>query len=699
MTNQVDLVVTGMTCASCAQRIERKLNKLEGVEAKVNYATGLARIDFAPAISLDTLISTVDAAGYHALAPNPLLDQQVAEFERAHEADLKRRWLIGLVLAIPTGVISMFSSMHFLRWQETVLLLALPIVTWVAWPLHRTSFRNARHATTTMDSLVSLGVIAAYVGSLYQYVQANGHHEPHLYVEVAAVVPVFVLIGRWLESRNKRLAGSALRALIDSTPKSALVRRGDTFEEVAINDVSLGDIVLVKPETTVAVDCEIVDGNSSVSTALITGEATPKSVGTGDSIPAGALNYEGELQVRVTALGQGTQIARIAALVAAAQSCKADIARLADRVSAIFVPVVLVMTALTGIGWYFYSPSQTLDIMIAVLVIACPCALGLATPTALVVGSGRAATLGILVSGPDVFERSPHLDTIVFDKTGTLTRGDITVEKIDIPAQHLSALKALVEASTHPLSVAVASTLSDVHSLELNGTTAIAGLGVKGTNNGQTYEFGSKKFHLDLDLRPTQTTSYLFVDGHVVGQVTFSDSIDDSAAPALRALQASGIDLVIASGDTQSSVDALAQHFNVSQAYGDLKPGNKIELVKRLQSDGRRIIMVGDGTNDAPALAAADLGIAIGRGTEVARATADITLLRPDLILIPQALSISRKTLRIIKQNLWWAFGYNVAALPLAMTGHLNPMIAGLAMSASSVLVVTNSLRLRTIKL
>jgi Cu+-exporting ATPase len=699
MTNQVDLVVTGMTCASCAQRIERKLNKLEGVEAKVNYATGLARIDFSPATSLETLISTVDAAGYRALAPSPLLDQEVAELERAHEADLKRRWLVGLVLAIPTGVISMFSSLHFSYWKEVVLLLALPIVTWVAWPLHRTSFRNARHATTTMDSLVSLGVIAAYAGSLYQYVQAYGHHEPHLYVEVAGVVPVFVLIGRWLESRNKRLAGSALRALIDATPKSALVRRGDTFEEVAMHDVVLDDIVLVKPESTVAVDCEIVEGNSSVSTALITGEATPISVAAGDMVPAGALNYEGELQVRVTALGQGTQIARIAALVAAAQSGKANIARLADRVSAIFVPVVLVITALTGLGWYFYSPSQTLDIMIAVLVIACPCALGLATPTALVVGSGRAATLGILVSGPEVFERAQELDTIIFDKTGTLTRGEIAVESLEAPAEYLNILKGLVEASTHPLSIAVANHLRGVEAQELNEVAAIAGLGVRATNNGKTYEFGSKNFHPNLDIGPTQTTSYLFLDGQVVGHVTFSDRSDDSASLALGALHASGFDIVIASGDTQDSVDALAQELGISRAYGELKPENKIELVTRLQSEGRHVIMVGDGTNDAPALAAADLGIAMGRGTEVARSTADITLLRPDLMLIPQAISLSRKTLRVIKQNLWWAFGYNVAALPLAMTGHLNPMIAGFAMSASSVLVVTNSLRLRTLKL
>jgi Cu+-exporting ATPase len=699
MTEKVDLVVTGMTCASCAQRIERKLNKLDGVEASVNYATGLARVAYVPSVTVDSLISTVEAAGYHALAPNPLLDQQVAELEHAHEQDLKRRWIIGLLLAIPVGVISMVTTFHFAQWQLLVLGLALPVVTWVAWPLHRTSFRNARYHTTTMDTLVSIGVMAAYLGSLYQYWSAAGHHEPHLYVEVAGVVPVFVLFGRWLESRNKRLAGSSLRALLDATPKSALVERDGELQQLPIDHIAIGDIVVVRPETTVPVDCEIVTGSSSVTTALLTGEAQPFSVNAGNQLPAGALNYDGELRVRVTAIGQGTHIARIAALVAAAQSGKADIARLADRISAIFVPVVLVLTAVTGLAWYFYSPGQTIEVMIAVLVIACPCALGLATPTALVVGSGRAATLGILVSGPEVFEKSPLLDTVIFDKTGTLTRGEISIQEFHIEDRLLPILKALVTQSAHPLSQAVTHHLSHIDAADLKNTFVVPGLGIKATMDSKTYEFGSKNFHPELGLTSSTTTSFFFEDGDVVGHITFGDIIDDAAQSTIDALRKSGLEIVVASGDTQNSVDALASTIRVVKSYGELKPADKISLLTKLQSEGHRVVMVGDGTNDAPALAAADLGIAMGRGTEVARATADITLLRADLELIPTAISLSRKTLRVIKQNLWWAFGYNVAAIPLAMTGHLNPMIAGIAMSASSVLVVTNSLRLRTMTL
>ncbi|MEY4322241.1 MAG: hypothetical protein RL410_22 [Actinomycetota bacterium] len=696
---QVDLVVTGMTCASCAQRIERKLNKLDGVEAKVNYATGLARVDFASAISVEQLISTVENAGYHALAPNPLLDEQVAQYEQEHEDDLKKRWLVGAALAIPTAVISMFPTLHFTQWQVCVLLLSLPIATWVAWPLHISSFKNARHRATTMDTLVSLGVTAAYLGSVYQYWSAAGHHEPHLYVEVAGVVPVFVLIGRWLESRNKRLAGSSLRALIDATPKSALVLRGDHFVEIASSHIQIGDTVLIRPETQIPVDCEVIEGISSVSAALLTGEATPFTVKPGDQLSAGSLNFEGELRARVSAIGSGTQIARIAALVAAAQSGKANIARLADRISAIFVPIVLAITIATGVAWYFYSPSQVLDVMIAILVIACPCALGLATPTALVVGSGRAASLGILVSGPQVFEQSQQLDVIVFDKTGTLTQGEISVDEMTVASEDLPLLKSLVAASAHPLSRAVDRHLHNIAPASVAAISTIAGLGVRGEIDGVIVEFGSRRFHPEINLEVSGTHSVLFKAGIPAGVVTFTDEIDPHAEETITSLQQSGISPIVASGDNADSVAAVANALHISEFYGDLKPDEKIALVSRLQAADKKVIMVGDGTNDAPALAAADLGIAIGRGTEVARATADVTLLRPDLRLIPQTISLSRATLKIIKQNLWWAFGYNVAAIPLAMTGHLNPMIAGIAMSVSSVLVVTNSLRLRTIHL
>ena len=689
---QVDLVVTGMTCASCASRIERKLNKLESVEARVNYATGLARVEFSPDISIDTLVATVEAAGYHALAPNPLLDEQVALLEATHEKDLRTRWILGAMLAFPIGAMAMFPALQFSQWQLISLILALPIVTWVAWPLHKTSFQNARHRTTTMDTLVSLGILAAYFGSLYQWLSASSHH---LYVEVAGVVPVFVLYGRWLESRNKRLAGSALRALIDATPKTALVLREGSYREVSIDDVAIDDSVLIRPESTVTVDGKVIQGSSAISSALLTGEPTPNLVSVGDDVIAGALNHDGELTVRVTNVGLGTQIARIAALVAAAQSGKANIARLADRISAIFVPIVLVITAVTGIAWYVYQPARMLEVMIAVLVIACPCALGLATPTALVVGSGRAASMGILVAGPEVFEKSPQLDTIVFDKTGTLTAGEISVVHAEVSDADLPLVKALVDGSAHPLSRAVNAYLGDIPTISLNDVTALPGLGIRARNQADVVEFGSRKLHPELQLESKATTSYLFVNGDVRGSFIFHDAISQSARETILQMKNLGLMPIVASGDARETVNQIAGELEIETVHAELSPAEKIDLIQSLKSQGHKVVMVGDGTNDAPALAAADLGIAMNDGTEVARATADITLLRPDLTLIPRAIALSRKTLRIIKQNLWWAFGYNVAAIPLAMSGQLNPMIAGIAMSASSVLVVTNSLRLR----
>lgn len=694
--SQVDLVVTGMTCASCAARIERKLNKLDGVNAAVNYATGIARVQFTGALQIPDLVEAVSAAGYNALPPSPLLDEQVAELEKAHELDLFRRWVVGALFAVPVTAISMLHALQFPNWQWLTWVLAIPVVIWSAWPLHMASFKNARYRSTTMDTLVSIGIIAAFVGSFYQLLTAPDGMLPHIYIDVATIVPVFVLIGRWLEARNKRAAGAALRALADAAPKTARVKRAADFVELAIGEVQVGDVVQVLPESTIAVDGLVLQGQSSVSNALLTGESLPSSVSAGSEVKAGALNHEGELIVSVTAAGAASTVSRIASLVAAAQSGKANIARLADQISAIFVPIVLTIALLTGGVWWFIDSSRALDVVIAVLVIACPCALGLATPTALVVGAGKAASIGVLVSGPQVFEQSRDLDVVVFDKTGTLTLGEMRVVQADVPREFHALVAALADRSSHPISVAVAQHFADSGDVGLTKTMTVPGLGIRAEWAGKKVEFGSARFHPELQYpEAAKTTSWLFVDNAVVGSIAVADEIDPSAAATVSALQNLGIKVVMASGDQSAVAAEIAQKLGISDFYAELSPTDKIEIVKKLQADGKVVAMVGDGSNDAPALAQSDFAIAMGRGTGIAQATADITLLRPDLQLIPQSIDLARRTLRTIKVNLGWAFGYNIAAIPLAMSGNLNPVIAGIAMSASSVLVVTNSLRLR----
>jgi Cu+-exporting ATPase len=697
MPNQVNLVVTGMTCASCAMRIEKKLNKLEDVKASVNYATGIAHVEFGKEIEIESLISTVDAAGYNAIAPNPLLDEQVAKWEKEHEADLFRRWLVGALIALPIFVVAMFESLQFSNWQLIAVILALPVATWTAWPLHRAMLTNAQHKSTTMDTLVSIGVIAAYLGSIYQLISANGHHQPHLYIDVAAVVPVFVVFGRWLESRNKRQASSALRAIANATPKTAKVFRDDKWLEIDLADIQEAELVLVGPETTIAVDGIVKIGNSNVDISMLTGESKSLSVSTGSEVFAGTLNLDGQIEVKVTSAGARTKISQIASLVATAQNSKAEISRLADRISAIFVPAVLALTIATGIVWFFYDSSRVIEVMIAVLVIACPCALGLATPTALVVGSGRAARLGILIAGPEVFEQSTDVDTIIFDKTGTLTTGKMTVSENSVSHENLGILKALAETNQHPASIAIANSI-ETATAEISNIQMLPGLGVRATHNLKTVELGSGRIH-SLSSTSVDTQSYLFIDGIEQGSVTLADTLNLGVEKVIAQLQKAKISVIVATGDTSTNAEKLVSKLPIDSYIAGCTPEQKLELVKNLQLQGHKVAMVGDGTNDAPALAQADMSIAIGTGTDVAKAAADITLLRPELTLVPTAISLSRKTLGVIKQNLFWAFGYNVAAIPLAMTGRLNPMIAGIAMSASSVLVVSNSLRLRKIKI
>jgi len=697
MPNQVDLVVTGMTCSSCAHRIERKLNKLEDVNASVNYATGIAHVEFGEDVEIQQLIETVGAAGYNALVPNPLLDEQVAQWEKEHESDLRNRWLVGAVLALPIFLVAMFTQLQFSNWQLFALAASLPVVTWTAWPLHRAMLTNAQHQSTTMDTLVSLGVIASYFGSIYQYLSANGHHQPHLYIDVAAVVPVFVVFGRWLESRNKRQASSVLRAIANATPKTAWVLRDNSWQEIQISEIEENDLVKVNPESTIPVDAIVKTGSSSVDVSMLTGESKAASVSSGSEVFAGTLNLEGQLEVIVVSAGAKTRISQIAGLVAAAQSSKAQIARLADRISSIFVPVVLAITALTGIAWYFYDSSRVIEVMIAVLVIACPCALGLATPTALVVGSGRAARMGILISGPEVFEQSTDIDNIIFDKTGTLTTGKMSVVSNTISKENFGLLKALAISNQHPASVAISNFVNDSPT-QISEIQMVPGLGVRAIFNGQTVELGSARFH-NLVSTNGETESFLFIDGLAQGSIKLEDSLNTGVESVLKNLKQENISVIVATGDSSTIAKDRIKLLGIDNYFSGCTPEQKLSLIKDLQAQGHKVAMVGDGTNDAPALAQADMSIAIGTGTDVAKAAADITLLRSDLSLIPQAISLSRKTLRVIKQNLFWAFGYNIAAIPLAMAGRLNPMIAGIAMSASSVLVVSNSLRIRKIKI
>ena len=696
MPNQVDLVVTGMTCSSCANRIEKKLNKLENVSASVNYATGIAHVEYDSNTELEKLIDTVDAAGYNAIAPNPLLDEQVAQWEKEHEADLLRRWVVGAILATPVFAVGMLQSLQFTNWQLVAMLVSLPVVTWTAWPLHRAMLTNAQHQSTTMDTLVSIGVFASYLGSAYQLFTA-GDQQPHIYIDVAAVVPVFVVLGRWLESRNKRQASSVLRAIANATPKTANAFRDGKWTEIELSKIKEDELVLIAAESTISVDGVVTSGNSTVDLSMLTGESKPASISKGSEVFAGTLNLNGQVEVSVTSAGARTKIAQIASLVAAAQSSKAQIARLADRISAIFVPAVLAITIVTGIVWWFYDSSRAIEVMIAVLVIACPCALGLATPTALVVGSGRAASLGILISGPEVFEQSKDVDVIVFDKTGTLTTGKMSISENSVDNKNLGLLKALALTNQHPASVAIARSISD-EAVALSDVQLIPGLGVKAVFEDKIVELGSGNLH-QIDFQKSSTESFLFIDGIACGSIKLSDSLNQGVKEVIKSLRAAGMKIIVATGDTSTEAQEQISRLKVDQYISGCTPEQKLDLVRKLKSQGSKVAMIGDGTNDAPALALADLSIAIGDGTDVAKAAADITLLRTDLSLIPTSILLSRKTLNVIKQNLFWAFGYNIAAIPLAVTGRLNPMIAGIAMSISSVLVVTNSLRLRKAKL
>ena len=722
---RVDLAITGMTCASCAARVERTLQGLDGVEASVNLATEKASVSYAAPLTPADLVASVATTGYGAtVIPDPhSADGAQADHTNHMDHDvapadaLRRRALVSALLTVPVLVLAMVPTLDSTSGRWAQLLLATPVVLWAAWPFHRAAAVNARHGASTMDTLVSIGVIAAYGWSTVTLFTDPDHG--HLYFETAAVVTTFLLIGRWLESRAKGQSKGALLALMDLGAKDVAVRRIDaatrvtTEVRIPIGALRVGDHFVVRPGEKVATDGRVVDGQSAVDTSMVTGESFPAEVGPGDAVTGGTVNTSGRLVVEARAVGADTTLAAMTRLVEQAQTGKAAIQGLADRVSSVFVPVVLVLAVLTFAGWWVGTgdPARALGVAVAVLVIACPCALGLATPTALLVGTGRAAQLGILVKGPRVLESTRRVDTIVLDKTGTITTGalrltDITTTGRLTPTAALQAAAAVEQGSEHPVARAILAAAGQ------RGLTvppardfrALAGSGASATIKGTEVLVGKAALFATVPDELTQqiasaagTTVLVGWGGTAKALLRVADTVRPTSRAAVEDLTRAGLTAYLLTGDNAATGRQVAAEVGipVEHVFADVAPADKHAVVSRLQGEGRTVAMVGDGINDAAALAQADLGMAMGSGTDVAMESADIVLMRSDLAAVSQGIDLSRTTLRTIKQNLVWAFGYNVAAIPLAMAGLLTPMIAGAAMALSSVLVVTNSLRLR----
>ena len=731
----VVLAVTGMTCAACAARIEKKLNRLDGVSATVNYATSKATVHVAAsqvdARSIDVLTKTVDDLGYGAvLVSTDDGSRSTVEIATdAHVDDIRRRLVVAAVGALPVMVLSMIPSLQFDGWQWVSLALATPVVTWSALPFHRAAWRNAVHRTTTMDTLVSLGVIAATLWSLWALVfggagtigmtmdmnlvprspvshghGAAEHHE--IYLEVATTLTAFILAGRFFELRSRQKAGSALRALATMGAKTAVLWRDGTETEIPVGALGIGEIFVVRPGEKVATDGVVIDGRSAIDRSLVTGESVPVDVTVGDDVTGGTINANGRLLVRATRIGRNTVLAQMARLVERAQDGKAPVQRLADRVSSVFVPIVIALAITTLIMWLVITgeTDRSFSAAVAVLVIACPCALGLATPVALLVGTGRAARSGIIIRGAHVLEATRAVDTMVLDKTGTLTTGVMTLVDVDLSpggtTDELELVACLEASSEHPLARAIVAGLRE---REVHGDVSRVvdfenrpGVGVMGVVSGRLVSVRRASIGSGDD-GDGATIVEALVDGRVRAKFAVSDRPRVEAADTIRRLRDIGVTPMIASGDSWSAVRHVARETGIdeSDVRAEVLPDDKLRLVHELQRTGRTVAMVGDGVNDAAALVAADLGIAMGTGTDAAMEAGDLTIVSGDLSLVPEALNISRRTLRTIKANLFWAFAYNVAALPLAVAGLMNPMLAGLAMALSSVFVVSNSLRLR----
>jgi Cu+-exporting ATPase len=715
---RTDLRILGMTCASCANRVERKLNKLEGVEASVNYATERASVRHPVGLGVPELITAVEAAGYGATA-------DVKADEHDEVAALRRRTILSAALAVPVVALAMVPWLQFAGWQWFSLALAAPVVTWAAWPFHRAAALNLRHGATTMDTLVSSGVLAATLWSLaaltlgragewgmtheFSFRVSRGDGLDNIYLEVATGVTTFLLAGRWFEKRSKRAAGAALRALMAQGAKHVAILRDGVEQRLPVAELRVGDRFVVRPGERVATDGVIEDGRSAIDASLVTGESMPVEVGPGDAVVGATINTSGRLVVRADRVGEDTQLAQMARLVEAAQAGKADVQRLADRISSFFVPAVLVLSLLTLVLWLLHGDGWTVAVgaAVAVLIVACPCALGLATPTALMVGTGRGAQLGILIRGPEVLERVHGLDTVVLDKTGTVTEGhpevlSVVSDPADLEGEVRRLAAAAESPSEHPLGRAIATLagpldLTDFRSTPGEGVEAeVDGLRVRVGRPGWAGEPTARlQTALDEAERLGRTAVVVGWGGIARGVVTVADPVKPTSADAVRRLRELGLEPVLLTGDAETTARAVAAEIGIDDVIAGVRPAEKVAVVARLQAEGRRVAMVGDGVNDAAALATADLGIAIGTGSDVAMEASDLTLVGGDLVGAADAVRLSRRTLRTIRGNLVWAFGYNIAALPLAAAGLLNPMIAGAAMALSSVFVVSNSLRLR----
>jgi Cu+-exporting ATPase len=732
----VELPITGMTCASCAARVEKRLNRLDGVAATVNYATETATVDFDPSrVAPEGLVEAVESAGYGARLPagDDAAGRDATEDDPT--AALRRRLVVSAALSAPVLAMSMIPALQFDNWQWLALQLATPVVLWGAWPFHRAAWLNLRHGAATMDTLISVGTLAAWGWSLvalfflgagdpgmrmgFDLVMDPGAGSEHIYLETAAVVTTFLLAGRYFETRAKRRAGTALRALLELGAKEASRLGPDGGERrVPVEALAPGDRFVVRPGERIATDGIVEEGASAVDASLLTGESVPVEVGPGDAVAGATINAGGRLVVRATRVGADTALAQIGRLVTRAQSGKAPVQRLADRISAVFVPIVIALSAAT-LGFWLANgagPTFAFTAAVAVLIIACPCALGLATPTALLVGTGRGAQMGILITGPEILESTRRVDTILLDKTGTVTTGEMTLVAVVAAAGEdragiLRRAGALEDGSEHPIARAIARAAR----AELGGLPAPdgfanrEGLGVEGMVEGHPVVIGRPallaEWGLSLDAHLTdalgaaqqqgRTAVAVAWDGAVRGLLVVSDTIKRTSPEAVARLRGLGLRPVLLTGDTDATARAVAAEAGIEDVIAEVLPGGKADVVRRLQSEGRVVAMVGDGVNDAPALAQADLGIAIGTGTDVAIEASDLTLVSGDLRGAADAIRLSRRTLGTIRGNLFWAFAYNVAAIPLAAAGYLNPLLAGAAMALSSAFVVSNSLRLR----
>ena len=740
MGSGVELEIGGMTCASCAMRIEKKLNKLEGVVATVNYATEKAKVTVPDGYDPAVLIAEVEKTGYSAVLPAPKgrsTDATAAGDAGDEDPELRslRHRLIGaIVLTVPVIAMAMIPALQFTYWQWASLALAAPVILWAAWPFHKAAWTNLTHGTATMDTLISMGTSAAFLWSLYalffgtagtpgmthpfEFALAPSDGAANIYLEVGAGVTMFILAGRYFEKRSKKQAGAALRALLELGAKEVAVLRGGVETKIPVEDLQVGDEFIVRPGEKIATDGVVVSGTSAVDASMLTGEAVPVEVAAGDAVTGATTNVGGRLVIRATRIGSDTQLAQMAQLVEDAQTGKAEVQRLADRISGVFVPIVIVIAFVTLGGWLGagFPVTAAFTAAVAVLVIACPCALGLATPTALLVGTGRGAQVGVLIRGPEVLESTRKVDTVVLDKTGTVTTGKMTLVDVFVEdgidrAELLRLAGALEDASEHPIAQAIAKgATQEVGSLPTpEDFTNIEGKGVQGIVDGHAVlvgrdsllaewsqqlspELASMKARAESEGKTVVAAGW---DGQARGILVVADTVKPSSAEAIAQFKAIGLTPILLTGDNEAVARQIAAEVGITEVIAEVLPQDKVDVITRLQREGKVVAMIGDGVNDAPALAQADLGLAMGTGADVAIEASDITLVRGDLRSAVDAIRLSRRTLGTIKTNLFWAFAYNVAAIPVAALGMLNPMLAGAAMALSSVFVVGNSLRLR----